>query len=159
MADVSQAYLEILRQIAEQCGCMLTYETKKRNALLKSDEKALAEVLQEQQAGLMQLESLEKQRAGLQKGLGFGTMTAGEIEKKLPEGENKKQFSALSAELHERAEELKELNQISLDIAKEQLNFIQTITQRAPQNAQSGTYGPGSKAAHAAAKPMFEEKI
>ncbi len=159
MADVSQAYLGILQQIAAQCETMLMCENKKRNALLKSDEKELAEVLQEQQAGLMQLESLEKQRASLQRELGFGTMTAGEIEQKLPEGENKKQFSALSKELHERAEGLKVLNQVSLEIAKEQLHLIQTITEKEPQNAQPGTYGPGNKTTHPAAKPLFEEKI
>jgi hypothetical protein len=158
MADISQGYLFLLKQLLEACNHMLESERTKRQALLKSDEAALSAVLQEQQAGLMQIESLEKQRAALQASDGFGTMTAGEIEKLLPEGENKTQFVALNAQLRRQAQELKELNSFSLDIAREQLALIHQVADAQPSEQESGVYSPGAKA-RSAAKPLFEEKI
>jgi len=159
MAEISREYLNLLEEISLLCEAMKDSEKDKRDALLKSDEAALGVVMRDQQAGVMRLESLEKQRAAMQLALGFGTMSAAEMQAQMPEDEKKQQFAALRVRLQNAAEQLKELNRLSIDIAREQLSIIYQVTENTAQAPSSSTYGPGSKPRPAGARPLFEEKV
>lgn len=128
MSNGMKSYLVSLHKTIDQCSLMVDLEQQKRQALLSNNINLLENMLQSQQAEMMKLESLEKQRVSMQEAAGFGEMTGSEILAKLAEGPEKEEFSRAFSELKNTAEELKNFNKQALDIAKESLKMYSRLT-------------------------------
>ncbi len=148
------AYIEATQGALAQLDEMLGYERAKRQALLGNDEKTLDEMLQNQQACLMKLESVEKKRVRLQKEAGFGAMSADQILESMDPSERKDMLEGLFRRLRESASELKELNKKAADIARSYLYIVGSAA-----NAGEPTYKPGRPKTDSPVNPTFEEKI
>lgn len=160
MQNVSETYLCLLRESEAQCRALLEAEQAKRRALLGNDKAALADVMQRQQADMMQLESLERQRVKEQTALGFSAQaTAEEIAAQLPSGAAKEEFARLCIELRESAAKLRELNAYSLELAREELHFMEQMQGGQQAGPETGVYSPGKRSASPSTAPTFEEKI
>ena len=154
-----EAYISVTQKTVEQICDMIEIEREKRQALLNQNMEALDGVLQRQQAMLMQTENLERKRIALQAAAGFEGLTASEVLEKLPESAEKVELKLIFAQLKDKSELLKELNQTALDIANNNLNIYERVTHDVQEKAR-GTYRPdGRKGTGKASGASFEEKI
>lgn len=158
MNESMLSYREAVKQVKNQLRTMLETEQEKRSALLNHEIDKLEALLQAQQAMVMKLETLEKKRVAAQEAAGFGGKTADELLEILPE-EEKACFVPLLRELTETAQQLRELNAVSLDIADTELRLIGQFD----EPAAGGRHGPyqmdGSVNRSVHHGSAFEEKI
>ncbi len=154
------AYLAATRQCMEQCGAMLELEQGKRQALLGQDGEKLAAMLQNQQAAVMQLESLEKKRLAAQEALGYpAELPAAQLLERLEDSSEKQELAHLCTAWRRQVEELRELNKTALDIAKGNLRLLEQLTGAGAPAAKPTYQKTGSKQNEWAGGSRFEEKI
>ncbi len=151
-----QTYIDAVESCLEQCREMLRLESEKRRVLLTNSGKEIEAVLKNQQAALMKLEVLEKQRMTAQVAQGYDEKaTASQILQMMPDGEEKQQLQQLVDQLRECAAELKKQNQSSLELARLDLQLIESLRGKQQQPvAQSGVYSRTQ-----ASKPMQPNKF
>jgi hypothetical protein len=123
---------------------MLEFEQEKRQALLSDDMDRLEAMIQTQQASIMKLESLEKQRLDAQERAGFGNMPAVEILSKMHDGPEKAELTRHVGDLKQTLEDIRFHNEKSLEIARANLNLISALTSKQEHHKETpGTYRPG----------------
>lgn len=156
MSNVEQ-YIDAVRQCAQQCRQMLALEHDKRLALVNNEGSKIQHVISQQQAALMQLETLEKRRIEIQECMGVDrSATAQKVLERLPQGKGKEELSKAIAELTANATELRRQNKDNLELARLDLQIIESLQNR--NNAyptDAGVYRPG-KSAPTALKKKFD---
>lgn len=139
-----EEYITLLDQYVVLCREVLSRENEKRTALLENDYPRIEEVLQSQQASVMKLKSFEKKRVEMQRELGYGDKTAGEMveamEDVLPE--EREAVRTRLRELRSLAQQISKLNQVSLEYAQTNLRLIGLLAQPGAQSETSGVYKP-----------------
>ena len=98
MSAATDALLQATQACTEQIRRMLPMEQEKRKAIIADDPKLMEKMMCEQQAAIMQLENLEKQRIQRQQEAGFGGMSAEQIAA-VAEEPDRERLSACFAEL------------------------------------------------------------
>lgn len=151
-----QEYIDTVSRCLEQCKEMLQLESEKRRALIKNAAQEIETVVKKQQAALMKLETLEHQRIKAQVALGYDeTATAAQVLGDMPEGQQKETLSALIAKLKECAVDLKEQNKDSLELARLDLQLVESLRiDGSTSAAQSGVYSRSQ-----ASKPINSSKF
>jgi hypothetical protein len=153
-------FLTATQRCLAQCKTMLEFEQEKRQALLADDMDRLESMLQNQQAAIMKLESLEKQRLTAQEKAGYDHMTAAEILKVMKEGPEKEELARQTEELQETLEGIRYHNEKALEITRTNLQMINTLATGQEQKKQQGIYRPGQGGgAEWRGGSSFEKKI
>lgn len=156
-----RAYVEATEKCAAYCDDMLTCEQEKRRVLLEGDMGALERVLQRLQAALMAFDTLEKKRLNAQEAAGFtAAQTAREILAALPAGPEHDALDAATSRLRTTADELRELNRTSLEIAGKELQFQAMLDGGPRSTAIPPTYKPVRSAEGTRnVSPSFEQQM
>lgn len=139
-----QDYLQAVEDCAQQCVKMLEVESEKRRALMDNKGKAIEDAVKTQQAALMKLETLEARRIHLQQVLGFDeNATVSQILERMPQGPERDRLRELAQSLKESAQELREQNRQSLELAKLDMRLIESLRGKAglPETG-AGLYAP-----------------
>jgi flagellar biosynthesis/type III secretory pathway chaperone len=159
--DELATFLTATQRCVAQCKTMLEFEQEKRQALLADDMDRLEAMLQSQQAAIMKLESLEKQRLAAQERAGYDHMTAAEILAVLQEGPEKQELAQQTAELRETLAGIRYHNEKALEITRANLQMINTLaTGQEQKQQQPGIYRPGQDGgAKWQSGSSFEKKI
>lgn len=148
---------EAARKVQQQLTKMTEAEADKRQALLKHDLEQLESLLQTQQAMVMQLESLEARRAEAQRAAGYGEMKADEL--LLAVGaEEHALLEPIFRQMKQAAEDYRQLNAVSLDIANTEMRILNGAIAAAGAPG-SGLYQKGGKKDGAAHGVTFTEKV
>jgi predicted ATP-grasp superfamily ATP-dependent carboligase len=135
-------FLTATERCVVQCKSMLEYEQEKRQALLSDDMDRLEDMIQAQQAAIMKLESLEKQRLEAQEKAGYHKLSAEEIIALLEDGPDKTELKRQSVELKQTLEEIRVQNDSALEIARMNLQIIETLATGKDQKERQGVYKP-----------------
>ena len=141
-----QTFLSATERCVIQCKAMLAFEQEKRQALLSDDLDRLESMIQAQQAAVMKLESLEKQRVEAQDEAGYREMNADEILEKLGNSPDKATLARQVDELKQTLQEIRYQNDRSLEIARANLQVITALATGSEQNERQGVYRPGTSA-------------
>lgn len=120
-------FLNATRRCLNQCQTMLEFEQEKRQALLADDMDRLESMLQSQQAAIMQLESLEKQRLKAQEEAGYKDLSAEEVLEELAPGPEKTELTQYITELRQALRDIRFHNEKSLDITRNNLRILATV--------------------------------
>ena len=102
-----QTFLTATERCVAQCKAMLSFEQEKRQALLSDDLSRLESMIQAQQAAIMKLESLEKQRMEAQENAGYHNLSADAILELLDDGPDKAILARQVGELKQTLEEIR----------------------------------------------------
>lgn len=154
-----QEFMDMTDRCSEQCESMIQFEQEKRQALLSMETKRLEQIMQDQQAAMMRLESLEKRRLECQQQAGLGVLSAQEILSAMEDGEEKRKLSSCFDRLRKAADELKLCNAKALEIAKENLQLMETMEATPKRKDGPVTYSPGQTGAGWQGGASFEIKI
>ncbi|WOC31278.1 MULTISPECIES: flagellar export chaperone FlgN [Caproicibacterium] len=133
-------FLAATEACTKQIRAMLPMEQEKRQALISDDVPRMEKMMCEQQAAIMELENLDKERARLQGASGFAGMTATEILEQVS-GEQREKFSACLSALRQSADQLRLYNQKATELAKASLQFWEGIGAGRDRAASRTTYG------------------
>ena len=137
-------FLTATERCAAQCKAMLEFEQEKRQALLAEDMNRLESMIQSQQAAIMKLESLEKQRVDAQEKAGFGAMTATEILGTMKESPEKTELAIHIGTLRHALEEIRFHNEKSLEIARTNIKMLNALNANpADKKERPVVYKPG----------------
>lgn len=158
MTESIQKFIDATEKSVAHLQSMMAVEQEKRQALLEQDAERLENVLQRQQAMLMQTENLEKKRLAAQEAAGFAGMNGKEILAAAGDADK----AALEETFHrlgDAATELRELNKTAMEIARMNLKFMERIMQ-APQEEGAALYGAtGRKGGGRTVGASFEEEV
>jgi len=135
-----QSFLTATERCVAQARAMLEYEQDKRQALLSDDYARLESMIQSQQASIMKLESLEKQRLEAQERAGYHRLNAEEILALLDEGPDKETLSRQVDELKRTLKEIRLQNEKAMEIARANLQIYNTLTSAKDQPVNQGVY-------------------
>ena len=158
MSEVAE-FLSATRRCVVQCKSLLVFEQEKRQALLSEDLDRLESMLQSQQAAIMKLESLEKQRMEAQDKAGYHNLTAAEIIELLGEGPDKEELARQVEELKQTLEDIRYQNGRSLEIARANIQIINTLATGKEQKPGQGVYKKGQTAANWQSGASFDKKM
>lgn len=150
-------YIEATEKMLEHMKLVRDAEAEKRKALLEYDSDKIESLLQSQQAVMMQLENLEKKRLETEEAAGFSGKKPDEIAAVLPK-EEAGALQALVAEMRLVADQLRELNRASLDIAQTELKFLGAVQTNTAKGHGLYTHG-GKKEEGRSGGTSFKEKI
>jgi len=154
------SFLTATKRCVTQCKAMLEFEQEKRQALLTDDLTRLENMIQAQQAAIMKLESLEKQRLEAQEKAGYHRLNADEILALLENGSDKDELASQVGQLRKTLEEIRYHNAKAMEIARANLQIVNTITTGKEQQAKQGPYRPKQAGmANWQSAPTFEKKI
>ena len=135
-------FLAATGRCVAQTKVMLEFEHEKRQALLSDDLDRLEGMIQAQQAAIMKLESLEKQRMETQEKAGYHKLSAEEILNLLDEGPDKEILAQQTYELKQTLEEIRYQNDKAMEIARANLQIIETLASGKEQKDRQGVYKP-----------------
>ncbi|MCL1804910.1 MAG: flagellar protein FlgN [Clostridiales bacterium] len=135
-------FLTATERCADQARTMLGFEQEKRQALLSDDMDRLENMIQAQQAAIMKLESLEKLRLEAQEKAGYHNLSADEILKLLDDGPDKESLARQAGELRQTLEDIRFQNDSALEIARMNLQIIESLATGKEQNERQGVYKP-----------------
>ncbi|MCL1848377.1 MAG: flagellar protein FlgN [Clostridiales bacterium] len=141
MSEIS-AFLTATERCVAQCKSMLAFEQEKRQALLADDLTRLESMIQAQQAAIMRLESLEKQRMEAQEKAGYQDMRAEEILERMGDGPEKEALARQVGELKQTMEEIRYQNDKAMEIARANLQIVNTLAPGGEQKDRQGVYRP-----------------
>jgi flagellar biosynthesis/type III secretory pathway chaperone len=136
------AFLSATERCVSQSKAMLEFEQEKRQALLSDDLDRLEDMIQAQQAAIMKLESLEKQRIEAQEKAGYHNMSAEEILERMDEGDDKAALSRHVGDLRRTLDEIRYQNGKSLEIARANLQIFNTLATGKEVVPKQGVYKP-----------------
>jgi len=134
------AFLTATQRCISQCKAMLEFEQEKRQALLADDLDRLEHMISAQQAAIMRLESLEKQRLDAQEKAGYSQLSAEEILEQLSDGPEKTSLAEHVRELKQTLEEIRYHNGRAVEIARANLQVINTLATGKEQKEPQGVY-------------------
>ena len=141
--------------VYEQILKMKNMEQEKRDALLHYDLDVTEGLMKKQQAMVMQLDNMEKKRLSHQVAAGFSNKTSSQILATADE-ETQSLLKPLFEKLRIVAEELKSLNQVSINIAKSELRLMEQKI----SSSEDGLYqANGKKRGASLIGSSFQEKI
>jgi len=135
-----EAFLSATERCVAQAKTMLEFEQDKRQALLSDDYNRLESMIQAQQAAIMKLESLEKQRVQAQEKAGYHRLNADEIVALLDEGPEREALLEQITELKRTLEEIRQQNDKAMEIARANLQIYNTLTTGKEQPAKPAVY-------------------
>jgi flagellar biosynthesis/type III secretory pathway chaperone len=139
---------------------MLEFEQEKRQALLSDDLDRLENMLQAQQAAIMKLESLEKQRRDAQEKAGYHDLSADKILELLADGPDKATLSRQVEELKQTLDDIRYQNSKALEIARANLQIVNTLATGQEQKPGSqGVYRKGQSASNWQSSSSFDKKL
>ena len=153
------SFLSATERCVAQCKSMLVFEQEKRQALLADDLTRLESMIQAQQAAIMKLESLEKQRMDAQEKAGYHSLRAEEILDLLEDGPDKEVLARHVGELQQTLEEIRYNNDKAMEIARANLQIINTLATGTEQKERQGVYRPKQSGAQWQSGSSFETKI
>jgi len=136
-------FLTATERCLAQCKTMLSFEQEKRQALLSDDLSRLESMIQAQQAAIMRLESLEKQRMEAQERAGYHNLSADAILELLDDGPDKDTLARQVGELRQTLEEIRYQNDRAMEIARANLQIVNSLTAGKEQKERQGVYKPG----------------
>ncbi|MCL2121451.1 MAG: flagellar protein FlgN [Clostridiales bacterium] len=139
-----QSFLTATERCVAQCKTMLGFEQEKRQALLSDDLTRLENMIQAQQAAIMKLESLEKQRMEAQEKAGYHQLSAEEIIELLDEGMEKDVLTKQVGELKQTLGEIRHHNGKAMEIARSNLQIVNSLATGKEKKERQGLYRPGS---------------
>lgn len=152
-------FLTATERCVAQCKTMLEFEQEKRQALLSDDMDRLENMIQAQQAAIMKLESLEKQRMEAQEKAGYHKLSAEEILKLLDDGPDKEALAQQAGELKQTLEEIRYQNDRAMEIARANLQIIETLAAGTEHKDYQGVYKPvQGSGAKFQGSPSFDKK-
>ena len=137
-----QAFLLATERCVTQAKVMLVLEQEKRQALLADDLSRLEGMIQAQQASIMKLESLEKQRVEAQDKAGYHNLKADEILELLDEGPEKETLQQHVGSLKQSMEEIRYHNDKALEIARANLQMFNTLAKGTEEPDKQAVYRP-----------------
>ena len=141
--------------VYEQILKMKNMEQEKRDALLHYDLDVTESLMKKQQAMVMQLDNMEKKRLSHQVAAGFSNKTSSQILAAADE-ETQLLLKPLFEKLRIVADELKTLNQVSINIAKSELRLMEQKI----SSSEDGLYqSNGKKRGASLIGSSFQEKI
>ena len=152
-------FLTATERCVAQCKSLLEFEHEKRQALLSDDLDRLESMLQAQQAAIMKLESMEKQRVEAQHKAGYHNLTAEEIIELLDDSPDKEALVQQVGELKQTLEDIRYQNSKSLEIARANIQIINTLATGKAQNQNQGVYKKGQTGAISQGIPSFDKKL
>lgn len=135
-------FITATTECTKQIRTMLPMEQEKRKALVSDDVPRMEHMMCDQQAAVMKLENLEKERLHLQQEAGFSGLTANEILEKISAAD-KERLTNCFDELRTAAKELKAYNEKATELAKASLQFwenAETIRTHAASRTTYSTY-------------------
>jgi len=156
------SFLSATERCVAQSKTMLTFEQEKRQALLSDDLTRLESMIQAQQAAIMKMESLEKQRLEAQEKAGFHQMKADEVLANMESGPDKEALAELVRVLRTTLEEIRYHNTKAVDIARNNLQILDMLStgkEQQQQHGRQGVYSPKQAGAGWQGSPSFEKKI
>ncbi len=159
MTQELRAFKEACDACVEQCHAMIQLEHEKRRVLLNEGAKAIEKVLASQQAAVMQLENLEKKRLEAQANAGFDGLRADELLEKITDLSDRAELSAVLVELRSGTSQIKELNEVSMNIAKENLEAYEGLLAQLSTDGAAGTYNPRGELDKEHPTSVFYEKV
>jgi hypothetical protein len=136
------AFLTATERCVVQAMTMLEFEQDKRQALLSDDYARLESMIQSQQAAIMKLESLEKQRIHAQEKAGYHRLNADEILSLLDEGPDREALMKQITDLKQTLEGIRLQNDKAMEIARANLQIYNTLTIGKDQQPGQGVYKP-----------------
>jgi flagellar biosynthesis/type III secretory pathway chaperone len=152
--------LTVNQRCIAQCQTMLEFEQEKRQALLSDDLDRLESMIQAQQAAIMKLESLEKQRLEAQEKAGYHNLTADGILELLEDGPEKAALSRQVEELRQTLDDVRYQNNRALEIARANLQIVNTLaTGQEQKTGQQGVYRKGQTASNWQGGSSFDKKM
>ena len=153
-------YISFLTKYRDELLSSLESECEKRRALLGNDFARLEKMLKIQQAVTMKFRGLETKRAELQTKLGLPDAKAAELLQAIDDAGARASVEALFAEMTDIAEQIREQNRQSLELADTNLKIFDLIRRGGEADAQSSYYGPesGRRTVYSAGE-TFEETV
>ncbi len=153
-------YIGFLTKYRDELSSYLESECEKRRALLSGDLIRLEKMLNVQQAETMKFRGLELKRAGLQSKLGLPDAKAAELLETIDDIEARGRADALLAEMAEIAQQIREQNRQSLELAESNLKIFDLIRRGGEKEIRSSYYGPenGRRTVYSAGD-AFEETV
>ena len=153
-------YISFLSKYRDELSSYLENECEKRRALLGNDALRLEKMLKVQQAETMKLRELESKRAKIQLKLGLPDGKADEQLEAIGDTETRANVKALYAEIADYAEQIREQNRQSLELAEASLKIIELARGGGTAEARSSYYGPeNSRRTVYSTGEAFEETI
>ena len=153
-------YIVFLKNYRDELASYLEAEREKRLSLLNKDMVRLEAMIKVQQAETMKFRSMESKREKLQSELGLPDLRAEELLSKIEDAEARKSVVAIFAEMTELAEQIREQNGKSLELAEFNLKMLETLRGNGGQDADSGLYSPDSGRRKTSPKgSAFEETV
>ncbi len=153
-------YIAFLIKYRDELTVSLENEREKRLALLGNDVVRLEAMLQVQQAEAMKLRGFEKKRMELQSKLGLPDAKATELISAIEDAEARTSIDRLFAEIAELATNIREQNDQSIELAKNNQKMIDHILGGGEEKAKSMLYGPENGRKEVFSKGnAFEETI
>ncbi len=137
-------YISFLTKYRDELSAYLENEREKRLALLNKNLGRLEEMLKVQQAETMKLRGLEAKRIKLQSDLGLPDVRAKELLASIENIEARRSIEALFADLTDIAEQIREQNKQSLELAESNIKILDLIRRGGETEKESKCYGPES---------------
>lgn len=134
------SFLTANERCVAQCKTMLAFEQEKRQALLSDDLAKLESMIQAQQAAIMKLESLEKQRMEAQEKAGYQYLRADEILALLDEGPDRDALAMQVGELKQTLGDIRYQNEKAMEIARANLQIVNSLTAGREKTEPLGVY-------------------
>lgn len=138
----------LIKVLEFECSIYDEYiETEKRKTkkLTESDTEGLDQILNEEQALNMKLNSAEKKRQGIMDGLGLYKKTLSQVIEMSAEGDKEK-LAKLLDDLHYRVEAIKQINEYNTRLIKAKLEIVSEINnyfrhpESDPKTVKNATY-------------------
>ena len=153
-------YIAFLSKYRDELSSYLENECEKRRALLGNDSLRLEKMLKVQQAETMKFRELESKRTKLQSKLGLPDVKAAELLESIDEPEAHRSLKALFSEIADFAEQIREQNRQSLELAETNLKIIELARGSGAAEACISYYGPeNSRRTVYSAGETFEETV
>jgi len=137
-------YICFLTKYRDELSAYLENEREKRRALLDNNLGRLEAMLNVQQAETMKFRGLESKRIKLQSKLGLPDVKVKELLALIADMEARTSTEVLFTEIADIADQIREQNRQSLELAKANLKVFNLISQGGEAEVQSKYYGPDS---------------
>ena len=137
---------------------MVKTEQEKLSAILTNDITKIEKYITVKQSEAMQLDNFEQKRLDMQKEFGFDNLTFSQIIEKT-NGKNKILLMRLFDEIQTNIDQIKHLNQKSMETAQMNLSLNTSLMQGKEKNSDSGLYSPNKKNNQNVASKMMQQDI
>lgn len=147
--------MRFMEEYADFFEGLAAKEAEKREALVSNKMPQLEHCLSQQQAAVMQMGNLEKEREALLSKAGLSGKTFREIAESL-EGEERTACEAVFSRMEQAVQSIKFSNEKSMAIAQDKLRILEEIQ---PEAKKRENYTPYGRRGPDAGRRVFESKI